>query len=70
MIDKKDVYVVIPAFNEASAIGKVLKNVKSCGFLNTIVVDDCSKDATSAIAKKSGAIVIQHSLNRGAGITT
>ncbi len=72
---KLRVCVVIPAFNESSVIGDVVKDVvktfKSTPYSTEIVVvNDSSKDNTAAVAKKSGATVINHILNTGAGGAT
>lgn len=69
------VCVVIPAYNEASAIDTVIKGVlkqfESTAFATQIiVVDDGSKDDTSTVAAVSGATVIRHILNTGAGGAT
>jgi len=57
---------VIPAYNEANNIGPVITKLKS--FVDEIiVVDDCSRDNTSEIAKANGAIVVRHIINRGQG---
>ena len=66
---------MIPAYNEASAIGAVVKEVKTtftdAGYSPEIVViDDGSKDTTAHVAKESGATVISHILNSGAGGAT
>jgi glycosyltransferase involved in cell wall biosynthesis len=69
------VCIVIPAYNESSVIGDVVKDVIKT-FKNTpysteiVVVNDSSKDNTGAVAKKSGATVINHILNSGAGGAT
>ncbi|MEE3138537.1 MAG: glycosyltransferase family 2 protein [Acidobacteriota bacterium] len=60
--------VIIPAFNEAATIGKVvtaLKNVAT--WREIIVVDDGSTDGTSAHARDAGATVITHPYNKGNG---
>jgi glycosyltransferase involved in cell wall biosynthesis len=67
--------VVIPAYNEQESIGHVVKDMisalKSSNINGTVVVvDDGSKDNTSEVARKSGAIVIRHILNSGAGAAT
>lgn len=67
---RNKIAIIIPAHNEARAIGKVIDNIKkemkktSYDFA-TIVVNDCSTDNTSVVAKKSGSIVIDHILNIG-----
>lgn len=67
--------VIIPAFNEERAVGKVIdsmsrtlasRNIKA----TIVVVNDGSRDATSQIAQKHNAVVINHILNTGAGGAT
>jgi glycosyltransferase involved in cell wall biosynthesis len=60
------VSVVIPAYNEARWIEKVVEEVKAAGY-ETVVVDDCSQDQTAALAEKAGAVVLRHVINRGQG---
>lgn len=51
------VKVVIPAYNEAEAIGKVIQDIPS--LVNEIVViDNASTDATAQVAKQAGATVL------------
>jgi polyprenyl-phospho-N-acetylgalactosaminyl synthase len=64
---KKSVYVVIPAYNEEKSIDVVVKGLNDSGYENIVVVDDGSKDNTSSVAKKAGAVVLQHFMNRGQG---
>ena len=69
------VCVIMPAFNEASVIGDVILDVKkvfksSPYSTELVVINDASKDDTSIIAKKSGATVVDHILNCGAGGAT
>jgi len=73
--DPLKVCIIMPAFNEASVIGDVITNVinafkKTPYSITVVVINDASKDNTSAIAKKNGAIVIDHILNCGAGGAT
>lgn len=51
-INKDEIFVVVPAFNEEKMIGETLKNLKKEGYKNIVVVDDGSMDKTSEIAKK------------------
>lgn len=63
--------IVIPAYNEATSIGKVLTDLQGLKLSSiekeVLVVDDGSTDPTSEIAKKFGAIPIRHLINRGLG---
>ena len=63
--------IVIPAKNEAQAIGDVVATAcKAFPDAEVIVVDDGSGDATADIAAKAGARVIRHpeSLGNGAAV--
>jgi UDP-N-acetylglucosamine---dolichyl-phosphate N-acetylglucosaminyltransferase len=69
------VCIVMPAFNEASVIGSVITSInaqmkKTNYYYEIVVVNDGSKDKTSEISRKSGAKVIDHILNSGAGGAT
>jgi len=58
--------ICIPAYNEETNIGKIIKNCKK--FADKVVVcDDGSIDYTAELAKKEGAIVLQHEKNQGYG---
>lgn len=61
------VYIVIPAYNEQSAITGVLSGLKSHGYRDIVVVDDCSTDSTAKVSQQNGAAVVRHSVNRGQG---
>ncbi|HET6610608.1 MAG TPA: glycosyltransferase family 2 protein [Kofleriaceae bacterium] len=64
------VAAVIPAFNEARAIGEAVASVPEL-VDDIIVVDDASTDATGARAAQAGqkrpVMVIRHPQNRGVG---
>jgi glycosyltransferase involved in cell wall biosynthesis len=60
------IYVIIPAYNEATAVYDVVRGVRD-EFPNVVVVDDGSRDATSSEARRAGATVLRHVLNRGQG---
>jgi polyprenyl-phospho-N-acetylgalactosaminyl synthase len=61
------VAIVIAAFNEGAHIGKVVQDVKAAGYKWVVVVDDGSTDQTYNIAKRNGADVLRHVINRGQG---
>jgi len=67
--NKKNNYLVcaiIPAYNEALTITKVIK--KTLAFVDKcVVVNDNSSDNTSILAKKAGAVVIDNCFNMGTG---
>jgi len=72
---KPKLCIVIPAFNEESAIVNVISGVNNI-FKNSsyqyeiVVINDASNDKTSDISKKCGATIIDHILNTGAGGAT
>ena len=58
--------LLIPAYNEAQALGLLVKEVCARGF-DVLVVDDGSSDASSSIARSAGAVVVVNSRNHGKG---
>jgi glycosyltransferase involved in cell wall biosynthesis len=64
----RETAVIIPAYNEAERIGKVLQKIRDVNRAYTIiVVNDGSKDKTADIAIKYGAIVVDRKQNSGKG---
>jgi glycosyltransferase involved in cell wall biosynthesis len=63
---RRDVWVVIAAFNEAAVIRGVVGEVVTAGW-PVIVVDDGSRDGTAAAAQMAGVVVLRHVLNLGQG---
>jgi glycosyltransferase involved in cell wall biosynthesis len=61
-----DVWIVIPAFNEATVIGDVIADVRSV-FCNVVCIDDGSRDDTGDCALRAGAHVVRHPVNLGQG---
>src|SRR4051795_3012223 len=60
--------IVIPAFNEDASIGAVVRDLTAAAsWLEILVVDDGSTDATGAAAAAAGARVIRHPYNKGNG---
>jgi len=62
-MDRPAVAIIIPAFNEADTIARVVSDVLPFG--QAIVVDDCSSDGTSDLAREAGAVVVRHAVNQG-----
>jgi glycosyltransferase involved in cell wall biosynthesis len=62
------VVAVVPAFNEAGAIGRVVEEIHAFDpSFDVVVVDDGSTDATAAVAEASGASVVSLPFNVGIG---
>jgi glycosyltransferase involved in cell wall biosynthesis len=59
---------VVPAWNEAGAIGAVVDEVRAADpEIEIVVVDDASEDDTAAIAARHGATVLRLPFNVGIG---
>lgn len=60
--------VVIPAYREAANIRQVIEEVRRwLPHATVVVVDDRSPDATAAIAREAGAVVLSLPINLGDG---
>ncbi|MEA1997297.1 MAG: glycosyltransferase family 2 protein [Gemmatimonadota bacterium] len=65
---KFEASIIVPAFNEAEAIGEVVGDLKRLyPQYELIVVDDGSTDGTAARIDTAGCQVIRHKTNRGYG---
>lgn len=62
-----NIFIVIPALNEAASLPAVIAGLQAAGYGRIVVVDDGSTDETSVAALRSGAVVLRHPLNRGMG---
>jgi glycosyltransferase involved in cell wall biosynthesis len=58
--------IVIPAVDAADTIAALVRGAKAHG-LAIVVIDDGSRDRTSALASGEGALVISHLRNQGKG---
>jgi len=70
-----EVAIIIPAYNEAEVLGGTIQGMQMALKrakikAEIIVVDDKSTDATAEVARETGATVISHVLNLGAGGAT
>lgn len=63
--------VIIPSYNEAPMIEKVLKSLprflNGVGKIIPVVIDDGSTDGTYVIVKKNRVRILRHVVNRGLG---
>ena len=60
--------IIVPALNEAEAIGDLVRSLRgSAPWHEVIVVDDGSTDGTGERAREAGAIVVRHPYNKGNG---
>jgi glycosyltransferase involved in cell wall biosynthesis len=59
---------VVPAYNEATCVGKVVRELhRAAPDFDVLVVDDGSTDNTPAVAREAGARVVSHPFNLGIG---
>jgi dolichol-phosphate mannosyltransferase len=67
MIGGLKVGVVIPAYNEAQSLERLVPRIprELCDLV--VVVNDCSTDGTSEAASRSGAVVIDRTVRGGPG---
>ena len=62
----QDVWIIVPAFNEASVIADVIADIRTT-FPHVVCVDDGSRDGTGAAALAGGAHLVRHPVNLGQG---
>ena len=60
------IVAVIPAWNEEGNIGRVVADIPRDLCAHIVVVDNASTDATAAVARAAGAVVV-HQPRRGYG---
>jgi len=63
---RPNVWVVVPAKNEAAVIAETVRGLLCLG-VRVVVVDDGSDDDTAAVAQAAGAVVLRHPINVGQG---
>ena len=67
-MNKSQVYITIPMYNDEKMILNVIKSLNNEGYKNIVVVDDGSKDNGYDVVKKNtDVIVTKHIINRGQG---
>jgi polyprenyl-phospho-N-acetylgalactosaminyl synthase len=62
----KSIWVIVPAFNEAAIIGRVVGDLVERSYA-VAVVDDGSDDGTGMTARAAGSAVVTHPFNLGQG---
>lgn len=65
-MSNKDCLVIVPAYNEAQNIKKVLKDLNNY-FENILIIDDGSNDKSIEILKSCNVPFIKHPINLGQG---
>ena len=69
-MEKKEVLVIIPAYNEETNIVKVLDDLEQpeiAAIADVLVMNDASSDATNWIVKARGHALVTHVFNLGYG---
>jgi glycosyltransferase involved in cell wall biosynthesis len=64
--ETRNVWIVVPAFNEAGVVGGVIADLRSV-FDHVVCVDDGSSDGTGEVALQAGAHLVRHPVNLGQG---
>lgn len=67
----RSLMIIVPAFNEEASVGQVVREIRQVvPGVPVVVIDDCSADATAAVAREAGAEVlsIPHHLGLGGGV--
>lgn len=70
MNERKDLLIIIPAYNEEANIGAVLEQLHQPEIFriaDVLVMNDASKDHTAQIAREEGCAVVTHIFNLGYG---
>jgi len=67
-VNGQPLVAIVPAWNEAGAIGRVVDEIKSVDRgIDVVVVDDASSDDTAGVAESHGAVVLRLPFNVGIG---
>lgn len=65
-MNNDDVWVVVPTYNESMVVRGVLEALLE-KFANVVAVNDCSTDTSATEIEASGARLVSHAINMGAG---
>jgi len=66
-MSKSDLIIIIPVFNEATVIRKVIGELINEGFSEIVIIDDGSSDNLQEIISDLPATYIRHKINLGQG---
>lgn len=67
---RKDLLIIIPAYNEEENIGTTLDGLETCGatdWADVLVMNDASEDRTAEIVRQKGCQMVTHVYNMGYG---
>ncbi len=69
---QKNVFIILPVYNEEKIIQETLKEIQATGYKNIITIDDGSSDDSHQKIKEfdKNIIALRHKLNRGKGAAT
>jgi len=67
LIDKKNIVILITAYNEEKVVSSVIEGLLNRGYKNIVIVDDGSTDKTYDIVKRYPVFLLRHIINRGKG---
>lgn len=68
--ERKELLIIIPAYNEVKTIGKLLDNLegaKVTDWADLLVINDASNDGTGKLVRSRGYRVVTHIFNLGYG---
>lgn len=69
-MNKEDACILIPALNEGKTIGELVKQFKSLGYPNILVIDGHSTDDTVKKAENAGAkVIVQSGKGKGQAVS-
>lgn len=66
MLDKSNVLIIVPAFNEQASVGEVLQKLHDLEY-QVLLISDGSTDGTARIGREAGAHVLELPINLGVG---
>ncbi len=67
MLDQKKIIVVMPAYRAGKTLEKTYQALPHDVVDEVLLVDDCSDDDTTDVARRLGITVIRHAVNTGYG---